>query len=251
MSETSDFELYKILNHKRASFIPEAILCAEKEFRNRKFTDIDISNFKRNLEREIKAKEEQSQKNSNIEKVIRDSLMLAIPTDKGSIPRNILSFSIFLSLVYAYNIIANYSVLWYTLTDPNYFDFSVVLFVGPFILFPIGIFGLIKSRKFGWYIVSGLLSYYTISLIIDAIIIYQISTQYENGGGGGMYYFIEDLIPVPAIGVIFVNLLVLSGSVYFLCKKDTLKYFAIHKKDALTFVSVITMLTSVLWWKVY
>ena len=49
MSERSDLELYEILNHKRSSYIPEALVSAENEIKTRNIGSEKLSEFERKL----------------------------------------------------------------------------------------------------------------------------------------------------------------------------------------------------------
>lgn len=247
MSATSDLELFKILNHKRDSYTAEAILSAEKEYQKRNFSEDELENFRRNIAEEENLESQKKLKRSVLDQKIRNSINLAIPTEKGSTPKNIFSFAIFLSLVYLYYFLTSFSYLWFIISESaSEFSLLTIEFIAPYLLFPIGIFGLLKTRKFGWYLTCGLLTYYFITTIFTYVLQYKMSLEY---GGGDLSLFIDDYYKVPAIGAMILNLLVIGGFIFFLLRPGVIKHFSLNKNAGVSFIAVVGMISTILcWW---
>ena len=249
MSATSDLELFRILNHKRNSYTTEAILSAEKEYEKRNFSEDELENFRRNIAEEENRESQKKLKRSLLDQKIRNSINLAIPTEKGSTPKNIFSFAIFLTLVYLYYFLTSFSYLWFIISESaTDFNLLTIEFIAPYLLFPIGIFGLLKTRKFGWYLTCGLLTYYFITTIFSYVLQYKMSMDY---GDGGLSLFIDDFYAVPAIGAIIINLLVIGGFIFFLFRQGVLIHFSLNKNAGINFIAVLAAISTILWWWIY
>jgi len=75
-----------------------------------------------------------------------------------------------LSLIYLYYFVDNFEMTISMLKDLGHNDLSTLEFFAPLILFPIGLFGFWKSKKYGWTIIVITLTYFYFTAILSQIV---------------------------------------------------------------------------------
>ncbi|AWM12888.1 hypothetical protein DI487_02730 [Flavobacterium sediminis] len=244
MSNKSDLELYEILYYKKNSYVPEALISAENEFKSRNISKAKISEFEQQLQsRANKKLIRENQKELLIQKT-QDLGKLFIPTEKDTLTKSLLSLCIFLSISYLFYFISNFSLTITLLNDLNDWDLSMTEHFLPLILFPIGIFGLWKIKKYGWFIIVSLLTYYSFATIYAGISSYKLS----YGNEGGVYSQLDNLFPKPNLINLILRLVIIGGLVFFLHRNKILQVYKIKKTNGITLVLVIVVLTTMIWW---
>lgn len=237
MGETSDLELYKILFHKRDSYTPEALISAEKEFRSRSFSEDRLTELKKTIENENQIRSERKKKNLQFRKSIRSSISMAIPTEKGTTEKSLLSLTIFLGISYLFFLFSDLQTLWWVLEEMNMWSLYTLL---PFILFPIGIYGLWKVKTYGWYIITGLLTHNAVLAFSQFYLEYRYFGIFERGAFLGD---LEGFFPRTPVGFIMLNLLILSGIIYYLNKKKITEYFSINRWNGIAYIFSLAVLS--------
>lgn len=244
MSERSDFELYEIINHEKDSYKLEALLAARKEFESRKINNGQLFKFEQKIESAKKLKKEKENQKTELKKKALDIGRLLIPNEKETLSKTILSLCIFLTLSFLFYLARDFRLLLSFFLDFGDWDFSVFEFLLPYFFFPIGIFGLWKSKKYGWYLTNGLLTYYAFSTIYSGISSY----RYSIGGDGGIFDQLESIFPRPSLLSIVFRFVVLFGIVIFLNRIKVLEKFGVQKKRGLIYLVIIFLITTAFWW---
>ncbi|TMU56070.1 hypothetical protein [Flagellimonas algicola] len=241
MSERSDFELFEILGHQKDSYKAEALAAAQRAFDSRNVTREQISEFEQRIQSALEQQNLKEKRNKELSKKAWDLGKLFLPTVKDTLDKTFLSLCIFLSLAYLYHLIQDLSLIIVFFSDLGDWDASVWEFLLPYVLFPIGIFGLWKRKKVGWFLISGLLSYYAFSTIYGGISAY----RYNLNGNFGV---LDSIFPKPNVASLLFRFAVLFGIVIFLSRKKALEIYKIGRTTALVVIIIICVLTTIRWW---
>ncbi|WP_299768472.1 hypothetical protein [uncultured Dokdonia sp.] len=244
MSERSDFELYEIIYYKEGSYRQEALDAAKKEFDARAISSEKIAQFEQKIQKANQLKLEKEKEKTELKNKAISYSKFLIPTEKDTLPKTILSLCIFLSISYIYYLFNDIRMIIAFFEDIANWDLSYIEYLFPYILFPIGIYGLWKSKKYGWYLIVGLQTYLAFSTIYSGIISY----KYSMGSTDGLSAILDTLFPRPTILSIILLFVVLFGIVYFLNRIKVLEIFKIKRTNGLLFVLVVFAITSILWW---
>lgn len=244
MAERSDFELFEIINYEKENYKPEALSAAKKEFESRKIEKDQLSEFEQKIKSAKNLKRERENQKTELKKKALDIGKLLIPTEKDTLSKTILSLCIFLTLSFLFYLIRDFGLLLSFFSDFGDWDFSVYEFLIPYVFFPIGIFGLWKSKKYGWYLTTGLLTYYAFSTIYSGISSY----RYSIGGNGGIFDQLDSIFPRPSIVSIIFRFIVLFGIVIFLNRAKVLERFGVKKTRGLLYLVIIFLVTTAFWW---
>lgn len=241
MSERSDFELFEIINHEKNNYKPEALLAAKKEFESRKIDKDQLTEFNQKIESTNNLKRKKENQKNELKKKALDIGKLFVPTEKDTLSKTLLSLCIFLTLSYLFYFIRDFGLLLSIFSDFGDWDFSVYEFLVPYFLFPIGIFGLWKSKKYGWYLTAGLLTYYAFSTIYAGISSYRYSI-------GGIFDQLDSLFPRRSILSIIFRFIVLLGIVIFINRAKVLEKFEVQKTRGIIYLVIIFLVTTSFWW---
>uniref|UniRef100_UPI00404A3BB5 hypothetical protein n=2 Tax=Flavobacterium sp. TaxID=239 RepID=UPI00404A3BB5 len=245
MSKRTDFELFDIINYKRNSYKSEALISAEKEFHGRNISSHQIAAFEKKIQKSIETKAEKENQKTELKRKAFDIGNLLLPTEKSTYSKSILSLSIFLTISYFFYLFRDFEIIKSFFSDLGDWDSGVFEFLFPFILFPIGIFGLWKNNNYGWYLIVGLLTYLSFSTIFSGMSAYKYSMENVYGIGEQL----EALFPKPSIAAIIFRFVVLFGIVIFLNRSKTLEIFKVRKIYGLIFVALIVVITTIFWWR--
>lgn len=247
MSEHSDFILYEILHHKRHGYTLEAITSAENEFQKRTIDPTKLIEFENNIQAQKNLKVQKQQETSEfIHKLIHFGKQI-IPTQKGSISKNLRSLSLFLSAVYAIHLVSNISAISTILIHPNNWNTTTLLYIFPFLLYPIAIFGFWKIKKYGWYLTTSLLTYSLVNIVFSGITTYHF---YVNVYQETNVFLV--LTQSNFRGLI-VSFIVLFSLVLYLNKKKTVAYYGVNQVlgAALILILFSSVLMSFVWISFY
>ena len=243
MAERSDFELYKIIYIDSASYQAEAISSAQETFKSRAITPNIILGFEEQIQTLNRVEEQKKQEKTALKKKAFSIGKLLVPTEKDDVYTTVKSLCIFLSLSYLYHLIQNFEMIRLWFLDYKHWDLSMVEYMSPYILYPIGIYNLWKHKKRGWYVITGLLTYDVISTVF-----YSISTYYYFADNSyGLFGIMDELMPIPDIKSTLLRVIVLGGIVVFLNKKALLDLYGINKKNGLIFIACIALISTLLW----
>lgn len=247
MSKHSDFILYEILHHKRNGYNAEAIISAENEFSKRNIEPAKLLEFENTI---------QSQKNNKIQKQQKTAELVAklihfgkqiIPTQKGSISKNLKSLSLFLLAVYSIHVVSNFSFLVAILLHPSNWNLSTLIYTFPFLLYPIAIYGFWKIKKYGWYLTVSLVTYSLVNIVFSGIAAYHFYTNvYQETN---MFLILTQ----PNISGLLVSFIVLFGLVLYLNKKKTVSFYGISQVTGAALILILfsTLLMSFVYTSFY
>lgn len=244
MSERTDFELYEIIYHKRNSYKPKALDSAEREFKIRDIDSEKLSKFEQKAFSIKKEKEIKAIKKTELAEKIKSIGALFLPTEKSSLSKNMLSLCIFLTLSYLFYLIRDFSLTVFIFRDFTNWDLSIVEYLLPFLLFPIGIYGLWKTKKYGWYLIVGLLTYYAFSTFYTGVTTYK---YYSTNEGQGISNLLDNLFPKPDYPSLILKIVILGGTVIFLNRIKVLELFKIERYKGVLLIVIIGILSTMLW----
>jgi len=247
MSEHSDFILYEILHHKRNGYTLEAITSAENEFHKRTIAPPKLLEFENTIQTQKNHKIKKQQEISGfIHKLIHFGKQV-IPTQKGSISKNLRSLSLFLSAVYLIHIVSNFSAISTIIVNSSNWNTTTLLYIFPFLLYPIAIFGFWKIKKYGWYLTTSLLTYSLVNIVFSGLTTYHFYVNvYQETN-------VFLMLTQSNLSGLFASFLVLFGLVLYLNKKKTVAYYGINQVlgAALILILFSSVLMSFVWISFY
>ena len=247
MSEHSDFILYEILHHKRHGYTLEAITSAENEFQKRAIVPAKLLEFKNTIQEQKNHKIQKQQKQTEfIHKLIHFGKQI-IPTQKGSISKNLRSLSLFLLAVYLIHVVSNYASLVAILFHTSNWNTPTFLYIFPFLLYPIAIFGFWKIKKYGWYLTTALLTYSLVNIVFSGITTYHFYTNvYQETN-------LFRVLTQPNFSGLIVSFIVLFSLVLYLIKKKTVSYYGINQVTGAALILILfsSVLMSFVWSSFY
>jgi len=247
MSEHSDFILYEILHHKKHGYTLEAITSAENEFQKRAIAPAKLIEFEIIIQKQKKQKIQKQQKTTQlIARLIYFGKQI-IPTQKGCISKNLRSLSLFLSAVYLIHIVSNFSSLVAILFHTSNWNIPTLLYIFPFLLYPIAIFGFWKIKKYGWYLTTSLLTYSLVNIVFSGITTYHFyANVYQETN-------VLQVLMQPNFTGLIASFLVLFGLVLYLNKKKTVAYYQISQVTGAALILILfsSVLMSFVWISFY
>lgn len=181
MSDLPDEALVKIVTILKDDYQPEAVLAAKNELNTRKVSADKISSILSELENPQSEHNDSKKIGLNI-KSWRDIIDPLNPSSDTPIDRRLqLIFFVFL-ILYLYFLIDQWQLLFLSIKslfeNPN--DEFILLglkidFLLPYVLFPLGLFGYWKNKRFGWIILMMILLYWLLNLSESLYMYYKYS----------------------------------------------------------------------------
>lgn len=163
MSKRTNSELLEITTYFRDDYQAEAVIAAETELKNRHLTDQDIADIKSELDRK-RSKKELPTKTQN---TITDIINVINPIAEKTTKRQIKLAAIGLTIIFLIYLIGNWYLIVVSIQDIGNADISSLEYFAPLILFPIGIYGFWKLKKYGWIILTILLTYFVMTTLLS------------------------------------------------------------------------------------
>lgn len=234
MSLLSDFELYEIIHHKRDSYTSDALTAAENIYASRTITPEHIADFK------AKIQAQQSDRNTLI-KDISELKSVFNFSSKWTLSKSMILVFILLIGIFLYYFIKNSSYITSIISDYKHWGLSGVFMIIPYIVFPIGLYGIWRYKKYGWYSIISVLIYF---VYISAYAIVE-GIKYYYGDDTSAYH-IEDLFPKPMITSLVFKVVILVGIMIFFYRKNVLAIFTIKKIRGILFLVLISILMTIL-----
>lgn len=234
MSLLSDFELYEIIHHKRDSYSPDALTAAESIYASRTISSEQIADFK------TKIQAQQSERNTLIKDVSELKSIFNF-SEKWTLSKSIILFFILLIGIYLYYFIKNVSHITSIISDYKHWGLSGVFMIIPYIFFPIGLYGLWRYKKYGWYSIIGVLTYF-VYISVYAIV---ESVKYYYGGDTSAY-IIEELFPKSMMVSLGIKTIILVGIMMFFYRKQVLSIFTIKKVRGILFLILVSILMTLM-----
>lgn len=113
-------------------------------------------------------------------KLIEEAKDLFNPHAFKSVDKTIRLIAIFFAVVYIYQLINNWGLTALMLQDYARWDISTLEYFAPIVLVPIGVLGLLRTKRTGWIISSVFLSYIIISDLVSIIVTISWSNMFDN-----------------------------------------------------------------------
>ncbi len=234
MSLLSDFELYEIIHHKRDSYSSDALTAAESIYASRTISSEHVADFKAKIEAQ------QSDRNTLIKDVSELKSVFNF-SEKWTLSKSMILVFILLTGIYLYYFTKNLSYITSIISDYKHWGVSGVLMTIPYVLFPIGLYGIWKYKKYGWYSIISVLTYFV--YISGYAIVESIKYYY---GDDTSAYIIEDLFPKPMMTSLVIKVIILLGIMIFFYRKKVLSFFNIKKVQGILFLILVSILMTVL-----
>lgn len=223
MTERSDAELIEITTTHRVDYQPEAVVAAELELKKRNLTSIQLTEAYEQLAKKQKILDNKKEKMQNLQKKVTDISETLHPLKEKSTDKTIKLITVGLSIPFLIFLYGSYDLLLMIFQNLNEIDFSVILYIIPIILFPIGLFGFWSFKKFGWIILTILITAFSLNTIISLINeIKWASYHYDSPASDSIYFRSNNAI-------YFGQLVLFLGLLFYLNKKIVIEKFKIKK----------------------
>jgi hypothetical protein len=163
MSKRSNAELLEIITTLRDEYQPEAVVAAEAELKKRTLTYQQLTQAKA----EFEAKEQQKEKTKKTQYKISFITNTLNSLKEDSTDTAIKLITIGLLIFYLFYFFNHWKLTVFMLQDLGEADLSVIEYFTSIILFPIGLFGFWQKKKYGWIILSVLLTYLSFAVLLS------------------------------------------------------------------------------------
>ena len=186
MSKRSDAELLEITTTLRGDYQHDAVTSAENELKKRNLTDLQLADAKAQLETKSQEQEIKKEKIKKLQNKTADIFDTLHPLKEKSTDKTIKLITIGLSIPYLIFFFNNWELTVSGLQHLGDADLSVLQYFAPIVLFPIGLFGFWTLKKFGWTILTILLTYLAITAMVSLALeikwAMQPPFQFDNNG---------------------------------------------------------------------
>lgn len=151
-----------------------------------------------------------------------------------------------LSIIYLYNLIINWSITIMMFQSWDQMDTSLVEYLAPILLLPIGIIGFWKLKKFGWIIITFLYTYFTFSIFY--FILTRLKRSFESSEeSGGMNSILDEIGFTTGMETLLLQFLLYLAIVVFVNQPKITNSFSLTKNSRLTTMGIALIVTSIFW----
>jgi hypothetical protein len=226
----STLELLIILENPGDYQLP-ALEAAKREMQNRELSPNEINAVKEQMEAARLQKEKQKEKVKVIEDTIKKAgntiidtlnpIQSGIPTTDKLIRFIVIAYGgifIFQLLTETRSIIA-------TVKDIADYPVETIFYLLPFVILPVGLFYFWKRKKRGWVLLGIFITYF---IVHACWMLYEYFTWTSSGNE-----FFDMLLPVTSPVSSWVQLLVLGGTLFVICKREIREIYKIDKQSML------------------
>ncbi len=245
MSQRTNSELLEITTYLRDDYQPEAVIAAETELKNRNLTDQELADIKSVLDQK-RSEKEQPTKTQNPIAEIANAIN---PVAEKTTERQIKLTAIGLTIIFLIYLVRNWSLAVISVQDIGNADISLLEFFAPIILFPIGLYGFWKMKKYGWIILAILLTYFIVTTMftigLETKWALHKPIQFESSGLLQMQeiedFVLDRFFGKKAFPFYIGQLVVFVGFFIFLNKKVIMEKFVISKRLQLLVIGLTTI----------
>ena len=246
MSTRSNNELLEITNLYRDDYQPEAIVAAEAELNNRNLTEEQLAAIKTQLSNKQREKERKNEKLKIFKNKTANFVDTINPLTEKTIDKQTKMVTIGLTISFLFFFIKNWSLTILMIRNIGNADISSLVYFAPLILFTIGLIGFWKSKKYGWVIVSILLTSLTITTLITMGLeikwVMRAPIQFENGGYIQMHEVensaLKELFDKKGFAFYIGQLILSSGLLIFLNRKKITEKYLINRRTQLLVIGL-------------
>lgn len=161
MRSRTNSELVKITTLLRAEYQPEAVVAADEELSERGLSAEEYAALVAEWQRKQAEQEEDDEQSETVSNWFRR--VNPLTGDKTGASSRILLIGVI--IVYVLYLLQNGETAIGLLQDITGAGIGMLEYLLPFVLFPVGIYGLWKMKKYGWVLLTVLLAYYTVTLL--------------------------------------------------------------------------------------
>jgi len=253
MKQRSNAELLEITTTLRNDYQPEALVAAEHELNSRNLTEEETGIAQNELHIKKLEEEKKKEKVKQVEEKVASISDLFHPMTYKSTDSIIKGITIGLLILYLINFISSWSLTKMTLLNVEYWDFTTVIHFVPLILFPIGLFGFWKLKKFGWTILTILITTSTVAALFSTL--HGIKRMLEEDKQHFSSNFnIEFSMPEYGMGKFssqLVQFIVIGGILYYIYTPRISERFEIRNRSRLIVVGLTAALNAIFWLALY
>jgi hypothetical protein len=221
-------DLLKIIDNP-TDYQPGAVEAAENELEGRQLNDEELAAAKEENDAENQEKQIKIEKYKVFEdkvKIIGFSIADELNPIKTGIlsPDKIISrISILFGMLFLFQAFTQFGLILFIFTDKSSkWDFSIVLYLLPYILLPLAVFLFWRRKKSGWILLAIFLVYSALITIVTFL----MELRTDNSGGAG----IGGLFPATSLATYLVRLFIYSGCLWLICKNNIREIYAINKQ---------------------
>ncbi len=223
----SNSELLTILDNP-GQYQAAAVEAAKQEFSYRQLSNEEVQAAKEQIIAEQIQKEKQREKVKAVEDKVKAAGYTLIDTLNpiqfgiSSTEKTIRLIVVVFGGLFIYQFIKDFHLHWGYITDISRFPFESVLYLFPLVLLPVATFTFWKRKTIGWILLTIFL---TFSAVGAAWLLFQ-SFKWKPSGLAGL----DNLFPRPSPVIYIIQLFLLIGTIYVLCKENIRKVFSINQQ---------------------
>lgn len=231
MQRRSDIELLEMTTLRQNDYLPEAVEAAKMELESRALSPEKMKELRQRLLNKNLSKAERKQQKKHAEELLNEKSNELIdsinPLTEKKLETSIRTVAVVLGVHYFY-ILYTHWFYFPALLNFDEWDLSILPFLIPILFIPIGLFGFIRKKIYGWIIMT----LFAVTEIISSAFMFAFIFNRIIIDRNDMFPYSNS--PMADI----VSILIFGGFLYFLNKKDVLKIFRINKNIQLPTVII-------------
>ena len=147
-------------------------------------------------------------------------------------PDKIISrISILFGILFLFQAFTQFGLILFIFTDKSSkWDFSIVLYLLPYILLPVAVFLFWRRKKSGWILLAIFLVYSALITIVTFL----MELRARNPGESG----IDGLFPATSPVTYLVRLFIYCGCLWLICKNNIREIYAINNRNLLITIGI-------------
>ena len=256
MKKKSNLQLIEIIEYRTGDYHPDSVLVAKQELFSRKLNEFEIKGIREELDAKINLNRKKVEKLNETKNQFHENLEKTIDMVNPTSPKSDESIIKLVALFFAILFFLELIIVWNSFNSYYAFSFVSLENIIPIILIPIGIYGLIKTRKYGWSLIVIFTTYQIISssFSLFSSLRYYIKDQFSESNNieSDLIFlieneFLDNLNPINAIPSYIVNLLIF-GSIFWFMNKINIKEKFIIKKEIQLYTIVFTIIPTIVFW---
>ncbi len=238
----SNTDLLKIIDSPD-DYQPLAVETAKTIFASRQLSDKDIEIATAELDALKQKKEEKDQKKKALENKVKNiaaSVLSTVNPIQAETPNSdkiIKIVSIVFGGLFLFQLYQEYEMISFMFTDSGAkWDFSVVLYFLPLLIFPTATILFFKRKKIGWSLIASFLSYSAVGYI--GLFIFTVNSEPSN------FPVLDNIFPQTSPSTHIVNSLFFAGILWAICKEEIREIYTVDKKYMFRTIGVIATITA-------
>lgn len=252
MRSRTNSELVKITTLLRAEYQPEAVVAADEELSERGLSAEEHAALVAEWQRKQAEQEEDDEQSETVSNWFRR--VNPLTGDKTGASSRILLIGVI--IVYVLYLLQNGETAIGLLQDITGAGIGMLEYLLPFVLFPVGIYGLWKMKKYGWVLLTVLLAYYTVTLLSIMLLDLQGISPPVNPGSPLQLEMVENpfsfgLQGNERWGVYIGTWLLLAGLLVLINRKRITDIYGISRPTQMWAMGMAALPLLLLWMKIW